>query len=286
MEFGVKILPPHINKSVAGFSVEDNSVLFGLEAIRGIGENVTNLIINERELNGKYKGFDDFLNRLNPSEAQVVTLAKAGCFPTKNKKEFLERYAAKTFKGSEYKDVKTLPTKKKLKEEWGIDKDKYNTKEEVLNLYNEKRRKLHISTLEEKKVKHLNLFKEKHLKNEHMWEFEALSIFLTNNPFREAYKYITDFEEVENDSKGVMVGVISDITKKKDRNKKQFAYMNLYSATGIYELVCWSSNYAKYQDIIKKDNIIAVLYSKKEDKAYVDKIKPYEQWLKDRVKVA
>lgn len=286
LDFGVKVLPPHINKSQAGFSVEENAVLFGLEAIRGIGENVTNLILEERNSNGKFKGFDNFLERIKPSEAQVVSLAKAGCFPTKDKKGFLERYAEKSFKGSQYKEVKSLPTKKKLKEEWGIDKDLYKDKEEVLKLYNDKRRKLHGQTVDEKKEKHLNLFKEKHLKNEHMWEFESLSIFLTDNPFKEAYKYITDFEEVENNSKGVMVGVISDITKKKDRNKKQFAYMNLYSATGIYELVCWSSSYAKYQDIIKKDNIIAVLYSKKEDKAYVDKIKPYDQWLKDRIKVA
>ena len=50
-------------------------------------------------------------------------------------------------------------------------------------------------------------FVDKYLQNEQFWEYEALSIFINNNPFeKKVYQYITPFEEVQDGSKGVIVG--------------------------------------------------------------------------------
>lgn len=78
----------------------------------------------------------------------------------------------------------------------------------------------------------------------------------------------------------VLVGVISKVTKKKDKNKRQFAYLIMYSAMGIIEITCWANQYSKFQDIIKKDSKLAILCNKKDGKAFVSDIKTYDQWLK------
>ena len=87
--------------------------------------------------------------------------------------------------------------------------------------------------------------------------------------------------EIEDNSSAVIVGVVADVTKKKDRNKHQFAYISLYSAFGIVEITCWYTQFSKYQNIIKKGTKLALYCKKKEDKFFVEDIKPYERWLID-----
>lgn len=279
--FGIEVKCPNINKSEGGFTIDNNSVLFGFEAIRGLGESVSNKILDERNSNNKFLNLNDFLDRVKPSEAQIVSLIKSGAIPTKNKRNSLINYSKKAFNNSDFKEVKSLPTLTKLKEEWGIDIDIIKTKEERLQIYNKLRQDKYDKYKVDKFNTHMNNFSEKHLQNEEMWEFETLSIFLSNNPFIEVYEKIKSFDEVEDGDKGVLVGVISKVVKKKDKNKNQFAYITMYSAMGIIEITCWSSQFSKYQDIIKKDAKLSMLCSKRDGKAFVNKIKTYEQWLQD-----
>lgn len=279
--FGVKVKCPNINLSQGGFSIANNEILFGLEAISGIGKTLSNVILEERNRNGKFLNMNDFINRIHPSDSQIIALIKSGAIPTKDKRNCIINYGRKTFKETEYKDVKSLPTKKKLKEEYKIDSDIIKDKEERLLLYNNKRRKEFENNKQQKFKDHMSLFCDKYLKDESMWEFETLSIFLSDNPFVKAYENIKKFEDIDNGENCVIVGVVSNIVKKKDKNKNQFAYITLYSAFGIIEVTCWSNQFRIYQDIIKKNNKISILCEKKDDKAFVCKIKVYEQWLND-----
>ena len=90
---------------------------------------------------------------------------------------------------------------------------------------------------------------------------------------------IRDFDKVENGDSCVVVGVVSKITKKKDKNKNQYAFVVMYTADGVLELTCWSSQYAEYQNMLVKDNKLAILCNKKDDKAFISKVKPYNQWI-------
>jgi len=63
-EQGVKVLPPDINHSIYQFSVPDEkSVLYGLGALKGVGEAALDGIIAEREANGKFIDLYDFCRR-------------------------------------------------------------------------------------------------------------------------------------------------------------------------------------------------------------------------------
>jgi DNA polymerase III subunit alpha len=61
---GVEVLPPDINQSIYQFSVPDEkSVLYGLGALKGVGEAALDGIIAEREANGPFADLYDFCRR-------------------------------------------------------------------------------------------------------------------------------------------------------------------------------------------------------------------------------
>ncbi|MCK4675249.1 MAG: DNA polymerase III subunit alpha, partial [Gammaproteobacteria bacterium] len=63
-EQGVKVLPPDINQSIYQFSVPDEkSILYGLGALKGVGEAALDGIIAERDENGEFVDLYDFCRR-------------------------------------------------------------------------------------------------------------------------------------------------------------------------------------------------------------------------------
>ncbi len=96
---GIKVLPPSVNDSEIDFTVDGENIRFGLLAIKNIGRNVLERIIEEREKNGKYKSLEDFLSRtsdLEVYEKVVENLIKSGacdCFG-KKRSQLLSVYSA------------------------------------------------------------------------------------------------------------------------------------------------------------------------------------------------
>ena len=81
-EHGIKLLPPSVNSSKMGFSVENGSIRYGLNAVKNVGRGIIEAIIEGRSERG-YKGFFDFCETVNASELNkkaVESLIKAGAF--------------------------------------------------------------------------------------------------------------------------------------------------------------------------------------------------------------
>ena len=63
---GIATLGPDVNESYQKFGVnKKGEIRFGLAAIKGMGDNVAQAIIDEREKNGPYKDIFDFVQRVN-----------------------------------------------------------------------------------------------------------------------------------------------------------------------------------------------------------------------------
>ena len=124
----------------------------------------------------------------------------------------------------------------------------------------------------------------KYLENEDFWEFEALQIFIGDNPFIEADAHIEKgFADTEIGDSCVIVGIISKIQKKKDKNKNQFCFINSYTSNGLIEGVVWSSDYKKYEDLLFKGSQVAIYGATSSDENLtVNNMKSFEQWCKDR----
>jgi len=90
---GVKILPPDVNESFENFSlVAGNNIRFGLAAIKNVGHNVVEAIVEERNKNSLYKSVGDFLNRVeskNLNKKSLESLIKAGAFDQLEKRNQL-----------------------------------------------------------------------------------------------------------------------------------------------------------------------------------------------------
>ena len=79
----IKILPPDINEAESGFSAKGQNIRYGLSAIKGVGKNVIDDIVEERNENGSYHDLYDFCQRLalkDVSKKTVENFIKAGVF--------------------------------------------------------------------------------------------------------------------------------------------------------------------------------------------------------------
>ena len=287
--FNVDIMPPNINHSGMNFTVDKDKVLFGLSAIGGIGESLSKQIIEERENNGIYKSFDDLIQRLSLGKASVIALIKSGAIPCKNKREKLISYLKSEYQSLKFSEVQSLPTYKKLEEDWNIDLKKYvipspgkriiYDKEALLTEYN-KLKKIQFEENQKARFQKYIDDNKKYLEDEQFWEFQTLQVFINNNPFDAAYTFLTLFEDVPDGEKCTLVGIIAKVQKKKDKNGKQFAYINIYSSFGLVEGIVWHSQLKEYEDLVKKGQQVAILCKKdSEEKVIVEKLKPYSKWL-------
>ncbi len=96
---GVKVLPPNINRSMAGFSIENGAVRFGLLAVRNLGRSAIENIIAERNEGGEFTSVLDFAERMagrDNNRRIMDALIRCGAFDIfpENRRELLQNYDA------------------------------------------------------------------------------------------------------------------------------------------------------------------------------------------------
>lgn len=104
---GIETLGPDINESRRKFSVNNKGAIrFGLAAIKGMGSNAAEAIINERENNGTYTNIFDFVQRVNLSACNrkcLESLVLSGGLDSFGIKR--ENYFGKNNKGEVFLDT-------------------------------------------------------------------------------------------------------------------------------------------------------------------------------------
>jgi DNA polymerase-3 subunit alpha len=82
-EMGIEILPPDINESFKQFAVSGNQIRFGLTAVKNVGDAAIDIILAEREANGKFQSLHDFCQRVDLRKVNrrvIESLIKCGAF--------------------------------------------------------------------------------------------------------------------------------------------------------------------------------------------------------------
>ncbi len=76
---GIDIAPLHVNRSAARWRLEgDRHLRVPLSRLKGLGEDLAERIVAEREANGPYLGLWDFLRRVRPPRRVAQRLVRAG----------------------------------------------------------------------------------------------------------------------------------------------------------------------------------------------------------------
>jgi DNA polymerase-3 subunit alpha len=94
---GIKVEAPSINRSGASFEVADGTIYYALAALKGVGPQAVELIVEERR-NGVFTSLADFAARVNPraiNKRVIESLAAAGAF------DALDPNRARVFAGAE-----------------------------------------------------------------------------------------------------------------------------------------------------------------------------------------
>lgn len=92
----IAVLPPAVNESLAGFSVEQGKIRFGLGAVKGIGEKAVQSIREARERGGRFIDLEDFAARVDLQAVNrrvFESLVKSGAFDASgaSRREMIER---------------------------------------------------------------------------------------------------------------------------------------------------------------------------------------------------
>jgi DNA polymerase III alpha subunit/intein/homing endonuclease len=89
---GIEVIVPDVNRSASDFTPvvhdlgdgrEERQILFGLSAVRNVGEGLVEHIVAERDANGPFEDFYDFCQRVNTgvlNKKTIESLIKAGGF--------------------------------------------------------------------------------------------------------------------------------------------------------------------------------------------------------------
>ncbi|MBQ2717148.1 MAG: DNA polymerase III subunit alpha [Clostridia bacterium] len=254
-ERGIKVLPPDINKSKQFFSVENGCVRIGLVALKGVGHAAIKSIIEEREENGDYKSFEDFISRVDKTALNkrlVENMIYAGvfdCFKIARSKlicvsgELIDRASliAKqrdseqlSFFGTMLEET-TLEVNYPEVSEYDL-KHKLMMEKEVLGVY------VSGHPLEN----YIDKFKRFN------FSLEALDYFEEDEDGVRTYPDLSDGQQVS------MGGMITAISKKTTKTGQSMAFITLEDAYNQIEGVLFPKVYDRFKDKLEKDAIVVV----------------------------
>ncbi len=238
----IKVLPPDINKSYHSFSIEKDSIRFGLSAIKNVGEAAIESIIEART-KGDFIGFTDFLYRVDlrkVNKKTVESLIKAGAFLCFGTSATLFLHYPRL--------VREISDKKDEKEKgqfmlFGQEKAMINQKDS-------------FEAAPE--------FSEDELIN---MEKEVIGFLISKNPLakyktiieKKTTKKIGELNNEDINKVHILVGVISSkkiIKTKKDNS--EMVFLTLFDESGSIEAVVFPSKYAKFGAVLSLNTIVIV----------------------------
>ena len=83
LEMEINLLPPDVNSSRREFTVDSNDICFGLVAVKGVGDNAIDAIVEAREQGGSFTSLEDFCERVDMKQVNkraVESLILSGAF--------------------------------------------------------------------------------------------------------------------------------------------------------------------------------------------------------------
>ena len=275
-EMGIAILPPDVNEGEGNFTTASGGIRYGMSAIKGLGENVTDAIVKDREERGTYKSLTDLIERLAGSinkkglEALIKSGALDGLAGTRREKMAV------------YEQVLD-----------SISHEKHSKMAGQLSLF-DIAPKDELSTLEVK----MPVLGEFDVETKLAFEKEMLGVYLSGHPL-ESYQdmlksvcnatsldFAYDEEEgMVNVAPGkdyILGGIASVVNIKLTRNNQRMAFITLEDLVGSVEVIVFPRDFEKYKDLIEEGRkyIIAGKASLEENdaaKLIAGKIIPFEE---------
>ncbi|KEI83774.1 DNA polymerase III subunit alpha [Clostridium botulinum] len=254
---GIEIIAPNINESYSNFTVKDNRIIFGLTAVKNVGEKGIDNIVLSREQKDKFIDLSDFFNKVDTSiinKRLVESLIKAGAF------DCLKVYRSKM-----------LAVFEKIMD--GIQKQKRNNIEGQVNLF--------MDIMDNKEssidIKYPNI-KEFDKKYILQMEKEMTGLYFSGHPleeYEETLKIQTShlisdiiskeslegnlvdtISSIKDGDKVVVGGMITHVSKKLTRNNDMMAFIVLEDLYSSIEVIVFPKIFNMARNIINEDEVV------------------------------
>ena len=242
----VEIIRPSINKCFAEFKSIDGKIYYGLGAIKNVGFEAVGNIIKEREKNGKYKSFNDFINRVNDKDVnklQLEGLTKAGAFDE--------------FTKDRHKIFKSIP---KILQQIKKANDEKDSKQN--SLFDGK-----SSISEEFEFLESNKWTQKEILIE---EFKSLGFYISDHPLNEYEEIfnqlnIISYENFFNNelNEGLVAGTIMAIQEKKSAKGTPYAIIKFSDKKREFELFLFSELLVNNREKLKESESFILTLQKR-----------------------
>jgi DNA polymerase III subunit alpha len=241
---GLEVLPPDINESFARFAVVPgtNKIRFGLLAVKNLGSDIVEAIIQERKARGKFASIEDLLERVqhkNINKKSLEAMIKCGAMDNFGERGQLLANVQKMLDFN--RDIK------KSHEKSGP------------SLFGAAKIALSRPSLK------MELAPACDDKQKLLWEKELLGLYISAHPFASALPLVRDMitrsDELQNKKEDNWVTVAGVITKVKQiRTKKNdlMCFATMEDVKSSFEVLVFPAVFEKYKYLWQEDKIAIV----------------------------
>ncbi len=242
-KMGLEVLPPDINESFTFFSVvpKKNQIRFGLSAIKNVGSNIVETIVNERKTEGPYASIENFISRIysrDLNKKSLESLVRAGVFDKMAERNQLLSNLERLLEYSRENQKTKTNGQGGLFEQIGFNN------------------KINLTTATPASEK-----------EKLTWEKELLGLFVSSHPLngfeKVLEKKVTSISKISNGGikrniKVKIGGIISKIKKIITRTGKPMLFVNVEDLSSKIEVVVFPSIIERNPAIFQENKIVMV----------------------------
>ncbi len=268
-EMGIEVLPPDVNESGHDFKVVSGNIRFGLDAVKNVGAQAVEAILEARAEDGPFRSIWDFCRRADGrcvNKKAIESLVKCGAFDSLG--------ASRT--GTFQVLVQAQGAGQKHQQDAQVGQGSFfelgggGAAEQAHH-------DLPVPRLEDRREE-LNA-----------WEKETLGLFLSSHPLKEVRaalraKVECSLAELENKKDGDWVtvgGMIAECKRIRTRKGDPMMFATLDDLEGQVEMLVFNSAYAKNEQQVDTDKIVIVrgrvdVKEQGEVKIVAQEVEPFE----------
>ncbi|MFH1598346.1 MAG: DNA polymerase III subunit alpha [Patescibacteria group bacterium] len=248
-QMGIEVMPPDINESFSTFTVvkaslaqdQKTRIRFGLKAIKNLGFNIVQSIIDERKAKGHFKNIEDFLSRVQTKDLNkksLESLIKSGALEVFGERNLL------------LSNIDKLLTFSKA-----ADKESKNGQTNIFKI---------LPTTAAPKLR-LEKAEPAPKKQRLLWEKEFVGLYISEHPLAEYAEYLNKTATPLNSIEGTYInrrvkvgGIITQIKKIITRSSEPMLFVRIEDTSGRIEVLVFPSILKNNPTIWQEDKVVLI----------------------------
>ena len=246
---GIGLLPPNVNYSQKNFTVEGKKIRFGLKAVKNVGENLIEAIVQARDKLGNFTSLWDFVDKVQKVSAQVLnkkaleSLIRCGALDdfNGNRAQYLAVYEKvmennqKSIRNNIRGQVTLFGNLNKSEDLPNLKdfslRDKLNMEKEVIGIY---------------------------VSGHPLDDYRPALISFSNTNTGEIFESYNSSSLIQN--KDIRIaGLLKNKKTMITKTNKVMAFASLEDLFGTIELIIFPKTYSQYKNLIEDGKVLAVM---------------------------